>query len=228
MPIVYQDDHLVVVDKPAGMLVHRGWANDRVVAMTEARNAVGRWVYPVHRLDRPTSGVVVFALSKEAAASLSEAFAQRRVHKRYVALTRGITPEQGRIDHPVPRTTKGRRVKAVTDFNRLGTFERYSLVQALPLTGRLHQIRRHLKHISHPLIGDVNYGRSEHNRLFRERYEFHRMALHAFSLTFPHPAGGAELTVTAAVSGDLLRMLRAVGLDGALPATAQSSEAIGA
>lgn len=222
LEILHLDDDVVVVDKPSGMLVHRGWDNDRVVAMTEARNALGRWVYPVHRLDRPTSGALVFALSKEAAAALSGAFAERRVHKRYLALARGITPEEGQIDHPVPRTIKGTRVDAVTDFNRLGTFERYSLVEAFPRTGRLHQIRRHFKHISHPLIGDVNYGRGEHNRLFRQRFGFHRLALHAATLTFPHPATGVDLAIEAPVTGSLLELLQATGLDATLPSAAQS------
>ncbi len=216
LDILHLDEHVVAVDKPAGMLVHRGWDNDKVVAMTEARDAVGRWVYPVHRLDRPTSGVLLFALSKEAAGELGRSFADRRIRKRYLALTRGVTPEQGRIDHPIARTTKGRRVEAITDFNRLGTFDRYSLIEARPLTGRTHQIRKHLKHISHPIIGDVNYGKGEHNRLFRERFDFHRLALHAASLTVPHPATGADLTVQAPVSGDLLRLFEATGLDGAL------------
>ena len=218
--MLHVDEHIAVVDKPSGMLVHRGWANDRVVAMTEARNAVGRWVYPVHRLDRPTSGVLVFALTKEAAASLSRAFRERLVKKRYVALTRGVTPEQGHIDHPVPRTTKGRRVDAVTDFIRLGVFERFSLVEALPRTGRFHQIRRHLKHINHPLIGDVNYGRGELNRMFRERFGFNRLALHALSLSFPHPGTGEEVVFEAPVTGDFRRLLETLRLVDALPAAA--------
>ncbi len=214
--ILFADDDIVVVNKPSGQAVHRGWARDKVVTMTAVRDALGCWVYPVHRLDRPTSGALVLALHQEAAAALGKSFAEGRVDKRYVALTRGVTPQRGRIDHPIPRSEGGPRVRAVTRYTRLGIFERYSWVRATPLTGRLHQIRRHFKHISHPLIGDVNYGKGEHNRLFRERFDFHRLALHAASLTVPHPATGADLTVQAPVSGDLLRLFEATGLDGAL------------
>jgi tRNA pseudouridine65 synthase len=117
--------------------------------------------------------------------------------KRYLALTRGHPPEQGLIDHPIPRAPGEERVPAQTEFARIGTFERYALVVALPKTGRLHQIRRHLKHLSCPLIGDVRYGKGEHNRLFRERYALDRLALHAAALRFVHPWTGQRLTVRA-------------------------------
>ncbi|HEY0783640.1 MAG TPA: pseudouridine synthase, partial [Thermoanaerobaculia bacterium] len=165
MPILYQDDALVVVDKPSGLVVHRGWGQDRVVAMTLVREALGRHVFPVHRLDRGTSGALVFALSPEIARLLQQRFEAGLVEKRYLALVRGVPPETGVIDHPIPREPDGPRVPAVTEFHRLATFERYALLEVVPKTGRLHQIRRHLKHLSHPLIGDVRYGKGEHNRL---------------------------------------------------------------
>lgn len=213
LPILHRDDSLVVVNKPSGLLVHRGWARDKVVAMTLLRDALGRWVYPVHRLDRPTSGALLFALDPETARGLQKQFEGGRVEKRYLALVRGIPPVAGRIDHPVPKEPQGKeRVPAVTDFRRLATFERYALMEARPRTGRVHQIRRHFKHLSHPLIGDVRYGKGDQNRLFRERFGLHRLALHALELRFEHPGNGAELAVGAPLPEDLSGPLRAMGL----------------
>ena len=214
--ILYRDGDLAIVNKPSGMLVHRGWDNDAVVAKTELRDAIGRHVFPVHRLDRATSGALAFALSSEMAAALQPQFEQGGVRKRYLALVRGIPPERGVIDSPVPRSEDGPRVSAVTEFRRLFTFERYSLVEACPKTGRLHQIRRHLKHLGHPVVGDVNYGRGEINRLFRERYGLHRLALHALELELAHPRTGAPVAVRAPVPDDLAGPLRAMGVPQAL------------
>ena len=139
---------------------------------------------------------------------LQELFETGRIEKRYLALVRGITPEAGVIDHPLPRSREGPRVPAVTEYRRLATFERYSLVEAFPKTGRLHQIRRHFKHISHPLIGDVRYGKGEHNRYFRERFGLHRLALHAAELAFVHPTTGEKLRIDAPLPEELARVVR--------------------
>jgi tRNA pseudouridine65 synthase len=203
---------LVAVNKPSGMAVHRGWSREKIVAMKVARDLLGRHVYPVHRLDRATSGVLLLALDPGTARGIQEKFEAGGMAKRYLALVRGIPPEEGVIDHPVPRSPRGARVPAVTTFRRLATFERYALVEVTPKTGRLHQIRRHLKHISHPLIGDVRYGKGEHNRLFRERFGLHRLALHALELAFDHPATGEPLRITAPVPEDLARPLREMGM----------------
>jgi tRNA pseudouridine65 synthase len=213
LPLLHRDDRLIAMAKPSGLAVHRGASRDRVVALTLARDQVGRHVYPVHRLDRATSGVLLFALDPEAARALQEQLEAGTVHKRYLALVRGIAPEEGVIDHPIPRDEDGPRVPAVTAFRRLDTFERYSLVEAVPRTGRRHQIRRHLKHISHPLIGDVLYGKGEHNRLFRDRFGLHRLALHALEITFAHPDDGRPLCIAAPVPEDLAGPLRAMGLE---------------
>src|SRR5690606_9191096 len=176
------DSRLLVVDKPAGLLVHRGWGNDDDTALSRARRLAGTWVYPAHRLDRGTSGVLVFALDPETASGLGEAFRERAPAqvdvalvrgpgtaggpgeafregaraKGYVALVRGRPPVSGWIDSPVPQGEGGARAPALTYFVTVATspVERCSLVLAQPHTGRLHQIRRHLKHISHPVIGD--------------------------------------------------------------------------
>lgn len=250
--ILYRDDVLVAVCKPSGLAVHRGWARDPTYALTEIRDRLGQWVYPVHRLDRATSGVLVFALDRETARGLQAQFAGGRVAKRYLALVRGIPPETGVIDHPVKTTLRGKeRVPAVTEFRRLGTFEGqepvrafgrdscpvgmgrdiplaplrgdaepkasgfrggYALIEARPRTGRLHQIRRHFKHLSHPLIGDVRYGKGEHNRYFRERFGLYRLALHALEMRLEHPVDGRPLRWVAEVPRDLAGPLEAVGL----------------
>lgn len=222
--ILHQDDDCVVVDKPPGMIVHRGWANDEDDLMRAVRNVVGRHVHPLHRLDRGASGAVAFALHPNAARIIGAAFAEGRVEKRYVALTRGHPPEHGVIDHPIPNEPDGPRVRAVTEFARLGVAGRYALVKALPRTGRLHQIRRHLKHLACPLIGDVRYGKGEHNRRFRDEHGLHRLALHATRLAFEHPATGERVVVRVPVSGTLRSCLAALDLLEA--ADAQCAEAL--
>lgn len=220
--ILYQDASCVAVDKPSGMIVHRGWANDERDLMRATRDAVGRYVYPLHRLDRGASGVVLFALDEHAARTLNRCFAEGTVDKRYLALTRGHPPEHGVIDHPIPRAPGEERVPAQTAFERIGTFERYALVVARPKTGRLHQIRRHLKHLSCPLIGDVKYGKGEHNRLFRDRFALDRLALHAAALRFAHPVSGVSITIRAPLSGSLARCVAALSLQDAANAAIAS------
>jgi tRNA pseudouridine65 synthase len=212
--LLHRDDHLVVVNKPSGLAVHRGMAREKIVVLQLVRNLMGRHVYPVHRLDRATSGALLLALNPGTARLLQEQWESGGVEKRYLALVRGIPPEEGVIDSPVPRSPQGPRVPAATEFRRLAIFERYALMEARPLTGRLHQIRRHFKHISHPLIGDVRYGKGEHNRLFRERFGLHRLALHAVLLDFDHPATGERVRIMAPVPEDLAGPLRAMGIMG--------------
>ena len=211
-PILFVDEVLAVVDKPSGLVVHRGWARDEIVAMTLARDALGRRVYPVHRLDRGTSGVLMFALDSETARDLQEQFRAGRVAKRYLALVRGVPPESGVIDHSLAPRKGAEKLPAITEYRRLGVQGRYSLVEAWPRTGRLHQIRRHLKHISCPLIGDVRYGKGEHNRFFRSEFGLHRLALHALELSFDHPRTGERLTFRAEVPEDLAGPLRTLGI----------------
>jgi len=218
IPILYADDQLVIVDKPSGVVVHRGWADDDGGVLVALRRQLGRKLWPLHRLDRGASGALAFALDAGSAAALGRAFAAGQVDKRYLALVRGHPPESVHIDHPLPagEDAGSERVGAVTDVRRLGTWERYALVEAIPRSGRLHQIRRHLKHIACPLIGDVNYGKGEHNRLFRERFGLHRLALHALALTLPHPRTGEALTVRCAPSGPLAACLETLGLRAAV------------
>lgn len=208
---LHRDEALVVVDKPAGLVVHRGWADDEVALLGLVRDAVGAYVYPVHRLDRGASGVLVFALSSAMARALQEQWTAGTVLKRYLAIVRGAPPDAVEIDHPIPRSEDGPRVPAVTAVRTLHRAGRYAVIAAAPRTGRLHQIRRHLKHISCPLIGDVRYGKGEHNRLFRERHDLHRLALHARSLRLHHPLSGAPMLFAAPVPADLAGALAGLG-----------------
>lgn len=182
--------------------------------MTLARDALGQWVYPVHRLDRGTSGALLFALSSEVAAACQRSFQAGLVDKRYLALTRGAPrPREGTLDHPLPSRAEGggERVPARTRYRVAEVVGRYALVEAWPETGRLHQIRRHLKHLSCPLIGDVKYGKGEHNRRWRSDYGLHRLGLHAAELRLPHPVTGEALVVVAGLPDDLAEPLLRAG-----------------
>src|SRR5580698_5271578 len=168
------------------------------------RDAVNAYVYPVHRLDRAASGIVLFALDREAAAAFSAAWPT--ADKRYLAITRGHPAEHVVIDHAIPKAPGEDRVPAVTEIWRRESFGRYALVEARPQTGRLHQIRRHLKHVSCPIIGDVRYGKGEHNRLWRDQFGMHRLALHCASLAVAHPDGG-RLVVSCALAADIAKAI---------------------
>jgi tRNA pseudouridine65 synthase len=212
--LLFVDDEIVVANKPSGLLVHRGWDDDDDVALFRVRDAIGQQVHPLHRLDRGTSGALLFARTREAAATLASAFEEGRVEKRYVALVRGSAPDAGVIDHPIPRREDGPRVPAVTRFRRLARspVDRCSLVLASPETGRLHQVRRHLRHINHPLVGDVAHGSGVINRHYRATYGLHRLALHAHLLAFDHPVTAERIAVRAPIPDDLGEALTLLGL----------------
>jgi len=204
--ILHRDERCVVVDKPSGVATHRGWDDSDDALLQQVRDAVGLWVYPVHRLDRGASGVTLFALDKEAAAAFSAAWGE--ADKRYLAITRGHPPEHVVIDHAIPKGPDLPRVDATTEVWRKEVLGRYALVEARPHTGRLHQIRRHLKHISCPLIGDVRYGKGEHNRLWRERFHLHRLAVPFRSPGVP-PPDGSRLRVECELAADIATALAA-------------------
>jgi len=214
--LLFVDEHVVVADKPSGLLVHRGWDNDDDVAMFRVRDALGgRHVHPVHRLDRGTSGALVFARDKETASKLMRAFEEGRVDKTYLALVRGEPPAEGVIDYALPKSEDGPRVPARTRFRLVqrSPVDRCSLVRAMPETGRLHQVRRHLRHINHPLVGDVKHGSGPINRHYRATYELKRLALHAESIAFEHPVTKARVSVTASLPDDLAQPFAALGLE---------------
>ncbi len=216
LSILYMDQHLVAINKPSGVVVHRGWARDELPIMQQLRDQIQRYLYPVHRLDRATSGVLLFALSAEVARDMQSLFEAGAVRKRYLALCRGRDPHLRQVNHALAKEKGGEKREARTDFRLLGCFERYGLFAAMPRSGRTHQIRRHLKHAAHPIIGDTRYGKGEHNRLFRTRYGFHRLALHAQCLGFEHPRGSARVAIKAPLTEDFEALLRALSLSGVI------------
>jgi len=210
LEILYQDEYLVAVNKPSGLLVHKSMIDRHEIyyAMKILRDQIGQWVYPVHRLDKPTSGVLLFALDSETARLLSEQFKEHKIDKTYIAVVRGYIDEKGVVEHALKEKLdkivdkKAQQDKepqeALTIYKRLATVEinaavgryettRYSLVELKPRTGRKHQLRRHMKHISHHILGDTKYGRGEHNIFVRQRYNMHRLLLHCVSLEIKHP-----------------------------------------
>ena len=220
LEILYQDEHLVVVNKPSGLLVHRSMIDrhETRFAMQIVRDQIGQHVFPVHRLDKPTSGALVFALSSEIARKMGEQFQEKGVEKTYLAVVRGVTPECGVIDHALKEKhdkmtdKKARKDKppqeAVSVYRRLATVElpvqidrypqsRYSLVEVKPKTGRKHQVRRHMKHIAHPVIGDAKHGKGNHNRYFAKHLNAGRLLLACTSMSFQHPVTGDDLHITA-------------------------------
>ena len=211
---LHLDDHLAAISKPSGLLVHRGWDNDNDVAMFRVRDALGQLVYPLHRLDRGTSGVVLFARSRESAAAFAAMFETGGIKKSYLALVRGTSPEEGTIDYPLQKTESGPRVPAVTHYRTIARshIDRCSLVEAHPETGRLHQVRRHLRHINHPIVGDVKHGSGVINRHYRSIYNLHRLALHARACSFTHPFTRQNLVIEARLPADLEHPFHALGL----------------
>lgn len=210
---------MLAVFKPSGLAVHQGWVREPLVLVDLVREHLSAsTVYPIHRLDRATSGVVLFGKSPESAAALQSALDSGQTRKLYLALVRGVTKQDdGFIDHPVPRSEEGERVEAQTAWWRLAhspTEPRHtSLICAKPITGRLHQIRRHFKHISHPIIGDANYGKGPLNREFKASYGLERLALHARALSLPHPQTQAMITFEAALPEDLSAPLERMGFE---------------
>jgi len=224
LTLLYRDDHLVAIDKPAGVLVHRtSMSHDRQFVLQRLRDQLDRWVYPVHRLDRATSGVLLLALDPHTAGLLGKAFREGRVNKRYLALVRGWTEPEGVIERPVYDAGKKQKKPALTRYRRLATVElpvavdryptsRYSLVEVYPQTGRYQQIRQHFKQISHPLIGDTTWGNGRHNRFFRDRFGIHRLMLHAASLDFNHPHTDRPVHVQAPLDDQWRNLLQALGM----------------
>lgn len=233
LDILYQDEVLIAVHKPAGMLVHKSPIDKREkrYAMRILRNQIGQWVYPVHRLDKPTSGLLLFALDAETAKQVSEQFEQRLVQKRYFAVVRGYAPETIEIDYALKEIAafKSEQAKAdekdaksaQTTLTCLQTFEtpftdgrfptsRFSYVELKPHTGRKHQLRRHAKHISHPIAGDVKYGKGNINRIFREDLHCERLMLAATDLQLTHPSSGDTLSLHCPLEDDFQAALDAL------------------
>lgn len=214
MEILFRDEHFIAVNKPSGFHVHphespQHRVSKDKVCLYVVRDMIGQYVYPVHRLDAGTSGVLLFALSSPAASTLCKLFTERTPQKTYHAVVRGFVKEQDEINLPLELDSTGDLVDAKTSYKRLGTIEfpvavgkkfptaRYSWIEAKPHTGRYHQIRRHFNRISHPLLGDAVHGDSHHNRFFRNEVGIAGLCLKALSLEFRHPWTGENLKVSA-------------------------------
>lgn len=221
LEIVYQDDFLVAINKPHGLLVHRSpiAADASEFAIQLLRDQLGRKVYPTHRLDRKTSGVLLFALDESTNSTMQQLFMNQGVAKTYKALVRGFIPEKGTIDYALT-TDDGKTQDAVTHYDRLETFElpisfgkhatsRYSLVKLDPETGRMHQLRKHLAHVFHPIIGDRPHGCNKQNKFFLEQWQMNKMLLHAEEISFQHPVSNEVILIRANYSDDFKRMLAA-------------------
>lgn len=199
LEILYQDDYLVAINKPRNLLVHKSFiARDiKEYAIQELRNQIDKQVYPIHRLDRKTTGVLLFALDKDTLTKMNDDFAQRKVVKKYLAILRGYAPAEMTIDYALTND-RGNQQDALTSFKCLQQSEidlpfakhntsRYSLVEATPETGRTHQLRKHFSHIFHPILGSRPHGCNKQNKLWLETYGLMGMMLHAVELEFTHP-----------------------------------------
>ena len=234
LDILYQDEYVVAINKPSGLLVHRSWLDTHATefAVQKLRDQIGQHVYPVHRLDRPTSGVLLFVLDKDCARHLMLQFLEQTTEKRYVAVVRGHLTE-GVLDYPLKYQydkiadknadkTKPPQ-EALTEYRCLAQTEvpipvgpysasRYSLMELVPKTGRKHQLRRHMKHLRHPIVGDTSHGDGKHNTMFRENFAIHRLLLHAAYLSFIHPKTEEKIEINAPLTGDFLRVLSDIHL----------------
>ncbi|OCG39859.1 tRNA pseudouridine(65) synthase TruC [Gilliamella sp. Bif1-4] len=218
--ILYQDDDLIAINKPSGWLVHRSWLDktETVFVMQTLRDQIGQHVFPIHRLDRPTSGVLLFALSSDVARIMSEEFAKKQIEKTYHAIVRGYVEGEAVINYPLVEeldkiadkfTNKNKPAQdAVTFYKsiskievpiKVGKFEtaRYSFVELKPQTGRKHQLRRHMKHIFHPILGDSKHGDLHQNRAFATYFNIKRLMLHASKLEIKHPIQHKPMIIEA-------------------------------
>lgn len=236
LEILHVDDDCVAINKPPGLLVHRSKidVHARTNAVTQLSQQLGRRVFTVHRLDRPTSGVLIFGLSAGAARELTTQFRDRTTSKHYLAIVRGWPDDAGVIDRPLkeepdplsePNVNPDKAPQeAVTEYETLARTEiphsagryptsRYSLLRLHPLTGRRHQLRRHCKHIAHPIVGDTQHGDHRHNAMLKQVFGFNRLMLAAVRLQIAHPCSGVLLDISADPGDDFHDATAQLGLD---------------
>lgn len=226
--IIYQDDYILAVYKPNNILVHHSvMANNQLEEKSLVQLLFDKLklkLYPIHRLDRKTSGIILFAKQKQFIQPFQKLFLEKNIQKTYIGLVRGFIPEAGKIDSPVKGRDANIHKTALTLFKRIETFEvpisvgpynnsRYSLVELKPKTGRLHQLRIHMNKISHPLIGDPKYGDRFHNRMFEKKFENKAMFLHAKSLEFDHPFNKKTLKIEADFPDNWTRVISLLKLN---------------
>lgn len=224
LDIVYRDDYMVVVNKPAGILVHRSpIARDtNVFVLQLLRDQIGKYVYPVHRLDRKTSGLLIFALDVDTQKLLNKQFENRVPRKSYRAIVRGYINESVTIDYAL-KNDKGKVQEAITIVNPLLSIEakfgdhryptsRYSFVELIPKTGRMHQLRKHMAHICHPIIGDRPHGCNKQNRLWKQNFNMTNMLLHAREINIQHPIDKTNLHIEASFPKHFLDVFQLLGI----------------
>lgn len=227
LEILYEDEFFVIVQKPVGILMHRTkMSEDKISLMQLLRDQLGYWVYTVHRLDRATSGIVLFGKNQTSANELSALFRKQSIDKKYLAILRGWVPDKGVIDYNLSDQETGRIVpqQAVTHYLCLGRSvidaaiglryptARFSLVSVVPLTGRRHQIRKHFAHLRHPVIGDKRHGDVKQNKYFSEEFGLNRMFLHALELSFNHPFFEKELKIHCPPDEHFIKGIEVSGL----------------
>ena len=219
LEILYQDSDLVAINKPHGLLVHKTAiaADTNQCAVQMLRDQLGKRVYPVHRLDRKTAGVLLFSLNEEMNSLMQKQFAEGLVKKKYHAIVRGFTEDSLEIDYPLKRDD-GVMQEAFTALETLQKTEvalqigkhatsRYSLVELSPSTGRMHQLRKHMAHIFHPIIGDRPHGCNKQNKFFKDELDMTTMLLHAIELEFDHPVTRQKIHIEADYQPEFKRML---------------------
>lgn len=239
LEIIYQDEWLVAVNKPSGWLVHRSWLDrhETRIVMQAVRDLLGMHVFTVHRLDKPTSGVLLMGLSSDVGRLLSQQFEQHQIRKRYHALVRGWLEDEATLDYPLTEeqdkiadkfsTEDKQPQSAITHYRGMASIEmpvavgryptaRYSLVELEPQTGRKHQLRRHMSHLRHPIIGDSRHGDLRQNRGAAEHFGCQRLMLHASQLCLTHPITGEALTLQANLDTTWMNMLSQFGWRGLL------------
>lgn len=224
LPILYQSPDIVAINKPHGLLVHRSpiAADATEFAVQLLRDQLGQRVYPAHRLDRKTGGVLLFSLNETMNAALQQQFAEGQIHKTYWAIVRGFTPDELAIDYPLRRDDRAAGPDVIQDaFTQLKTLRRaeiplpfgkhatsrYSLVELTPTTGRMHQLRKHMAHVFHPIIGDRPHGCNKQNKLFLSEFSMNTMLLHALRLRFRHPISGEDIVIEAPLQAEFSRMI---------------------